>query len=1457
MSSIQCNILALLDVSCINSGLNCLHLFNQEPQLHLPDSTPDTAPQVAPEPWVWRFPAAIALHDILRILLNPTTASNPRLADTLLPVAVRIARQSLRFDTIMWDAVLAGQKREAARGAWRQLVEHEQAIADGDDEGKVALPQVTLSKRRREKAAAPSAQAWERDYGAAAEDPAALESQWRTIPGFDDASATDVTPPSSRRHRKRAHWARVAACDPAHSPPAPVLALSLAISRLRRRRSPAALKASIQLALEIEREDLAAQFCAEWIRHADPALAHAQLTRLLKRISLALRPAQRKFEATPSVQVLAAVVHLAGALDGLLARIIELDSAATRRDVLGPLIHLLAKFPPAPPVDQFSRGSLRRRRARAHAEVSHIVDEVLRRLLQDVIGRELRIERSRISLGKALSPPPAKLPLALYDFNALISYATLRWRSPEVGFALLERMSDVGIAPSPETHTILFTALGDQVPSARRAIEAADGDPYAVSHLLAQMVQTSSFDELDELVFRLLPELNHESQPSEALATSSPSFAARPPPSSGRNPHVYTALLHALACAGRVGLAERVFRNARWAAERSRTRSHGRERKGWVLPEKAYTHMLQLYAGEVRRGRMLERRDARAVASGAEEGELGDGDASRFVRGWGRHALRVFLLQERRARLEAELAGGASSSSLRTLHAPATDAPPSSTNLRAQAARYEPIPPFPRAEAAPIVAIWELEGGSRGPELESLKKAMRSPHSQDALRVLFPSVAEADARALSGGKSDDLHRRMSREGLKQWRWNEKGTVDVDMAPSSSSSVDELKAMLSRPSPLDLTCDDLDKLLSALKTTNEQRTLALAVFARFFSPSPTSTTRSALQDALESRLSGSDSAELVEGLSALSGVLQVAPAVAASLLQLDSLRSRLEEAVELISRPVGKGKAKQDDERLALVELLSLAAGQPSMRGLVRSSAGDWLEGLLGSPSDEAAGAGTEAKRTALAGVAVVKLRLGKEEPSTTGLPTADTGGSPSRWTLEDLARLFVRLVASRKDVALAEDVLLPCLEALAYLTLAPSPPVKKIATDSSFLATLFSLAPKTATAPTVSDSARDYAVATLLDHLAVFPSPAAQGDAAQVERLKRFAAAAAQKGDAESPAQPETGESVAARVGLLVRHDPSPIPTTRRLAARILHSFVTPQSLRGELLQAGVARLFLSLIRQLPAPFSPAHDTPAVQGLAKLCITANPLLIFGGSPSAPLLLEATSALTLPLAVSASSDGGPASLLATFESLMALTNAASLDPALTEQLTRLELRDRPSSANKLLDVVSELLLSSNTMVRRAATELVCNLAASDAGIADFEPPQAAPLNGPKPPSAKLHVVLALASSPDEPTRLAASGALTSLVYSPRIALALCAFAKWREMLLVLCRDDVPGVRHRVYEVWRVLAEVVEQLPDAKERESARKGIEDGKVRAALETAAQAEKVVELRRLLDVATVTLTR
>ncbi|GAA5916122.1 uncharacterized protein JCM6883_001739 [Sporobolomyces salmoneus] len=85
--------------------------------------------------------------------------------------------------------------------------------------------------------------------------------------------------------------------------------------------------------------------------------------------------------------------------------------------------------------------------------------------------------------------------------------------------------------------------------------------------------------------------------------------------------------------------------------------------------------------------------------------------------------------------------------------------------------------------------------------------------------------------------------------------------------------------------------------------------------------------------------------------------------------------------------------------------------------------------------------------------------------------------------------------------------------------------------------------------------------------------------------------------------------------------------------------------------------------------------------------------------------------------------------------MALTNIASLDPELTDKIARLSLRDRP--ATSLLNVLEELLLSQNVMVRRAASELVCNLVGSEAGISHFEPTTSS--------SSRLHILLALSSA----------------------------------------------------------------------------------------------------------------
>ena len=673
-----------------------------------------------------------------------------------------------------------------------------------------------------------------------------------------------------------------------------------------------------------------------------------------------------------------------------------------------------------------------------------------------------------------------------------------------------------------------------------------------------------------------------------------------------------------------------------------------------------------------------------------------------------------------------------------------------------------------------------------------------------------------------------------------------------MASSSDESLSLLKAILSRPSPLELTKEDLQLILPHLSSSPSLHSLSLAILSRSTSPSPSPLTQQSIRSTLQSLLSGTNSSELITDLSTLSALLQVSPQFVNQLLldkEDEGLKLALGDAVEYISKPIktagGKGKEKEKEERKALVELLSIASGQQGMRGLVKESAGHWLESLLDREEGEKV-------VRAMAAVGIVKLRMGKKETdSTTGLPRPQEEEEISKWSLEDLAKLFVDLVVDEHKEGKEDDqTLLASLEGLAYLTLTPSLDSKRIASSSDFLDIVFSFTSATTKQPppTSSNAARDYAIATLLSHLTTFPTPEdAQSEAAQVERLKRFASAGGGGVKNTKSAPAESIEQVTSRVTSIVKHSTSPIPTirqlclspslqTRRLAGQILHSFVTPQALRGQLLQSGVARLLLTLSRNIPAPFDPSSDLAPIQALSKLFITSNPLLIFGPTPSSPLLLEASQAISLPLGCSSS-----VPLLAIFESLMALTNIASIDQELTDRLSRLTLRDR-TSLNLLLNAVEELLLNENKMVRRAAIELVCNLVASESGIEYFEPSSTSSS------TPRLHLLLALSSAEDVPTRLAATGALTSLAWSKKISISLVTTEKYVELLRGMLEDEEDGVRHRAYEVWRGIGEVLGELEEG-EKGEVREGLRKGNVVGELEKAGEREDEVGLRESVD--------
>lgn len=79
-------------------------------------------------------------------------------------------------------------------------------------------------------------------------------------------------------------------------------------------------------------------------------------------------------------------------------------------------------------------------------------------------------------------------------------------------------------------------------------------------------------------------------------------------------------------------------------------------------------------------------------------------------------------------------------------------------------------------------------------------------------------------------------------------------------------------------------------------------------------------------------------------------------------------------------------------------------------------------------------------------------------------------------------------------------------------------------------------------------------------------------------------------------------------------------------------------------------------------------------------------------------------------------------------------------------------------------LQDLLLHDNTLVRRATTQLLCNLVPSIAGEAFYRPPapkdSATSTTKYKIP-APLHLLLILIASDDLPTRIAASGAVATL------------------------------------------------------------------------------------------------
>ncbi|RSH76627.1 uncharacterized protein EHS24_005512 [Apiotrichum porosum] len=445
---------------------------------------------------------------------------------------------------------------------------------------------------------------------------------------------------------------------------------------------------------------------------------------------------------------------------------------------------------------------------------------------------------------------------------------------------------------------------------------------------------------------------------------------------------------------------------------------------------------------------------------------------------------------------------------------------------------------------------------------------------------------------------------------------------------------------------------------------------------------------------------------------------------------------------------------------AFAGLLSSLAGTKAGRDLVRNRALEWLSAAAEAETKQVQG---DTKVLC----AVTLSKLGREDPV--------VGEKPEERAVKDeeaeenesrFARTLAAHIAA-SSASSRSDGILPSLEGLrpprtvaCAQAAGGSLPVTPRASMSSL--------DQLATAPV--DTALCYGVVTILSNLTQRKAVLSEQDQ-QMARLRRMAISG--KGAADGGDDPRESDNAAkARTDLvvaagvlgalrgLVRAESTRV---RAGLGALCRDIVEDKAQRVPFIRDGGVKILTIILRDM----KDAEDKIApAQGLAKLVITTPPQLLFP-APYQTNALNALHPLYLLLVHPNSS------LLQKFESLMALTNLASIDPQFGSRIVAANMTPPESNEFRgadrsttvpVVSKVEELLLDDNTLVRRAATELVCNLVTSEAGFSYFSGDQAGSPDPDPRAASRLGVLLLLTDVDDLATRLAASGALAVLTES---------------------------------------------------------------------------------------------
>ncbi|KAF8481321.1 ARM repeat-containing protein [Russula ochroleuca] len=490
--------------------------------------------------------------------------------------------------------------------------------------------------------------------------------------------------------------------------------------------------------------------------------------------------------------------------------------------------------------------------------------------------------------------------------------------------------------------------------------------------------------------------------------------------------------------------------------------------------------------------------------------------------------------------------------------------------------------------------------------------------------------------------------------------------------------------------------------------------------------------------VQARIAEAQEADVLVGLSFFTALFQVDWSTASDIFQREAVLASITDILDLYSSDLVSREAAR---------LLSQACGHKVCRSSLTAEINQWLELAVRQKRD--------VPLRAIAAVAITKLSRGS------GTDTLVASAGISKQSVdEDLVEIMKGILLEER-----KDSFLDAVEGLAYMSVEPSVQ-EDLSKDTSFLKKLLSIIPASRRTSSLPSDAPNhsliYGILNIIHYLSVYRPPISP-DQEQVMKLRRMTKpGSTTSGDSDGkildaleddPHVRERGRNLVKNGALNVLATAIRLADSdgiRLIVGRILLNLSVDKEHRGKILQSGGARTLAEIIRKSlsAAKISPGGQSEVdvsilepTQALAKLAITSSPTQVFGPDPGA--VYDAIRPFAILLTHPESS------LLQRFEAIMALTNLSSQG---------VEAAGRVAQADGLLIKIEFLMLEDHVLIRRAATELTCNLVAgSDIVFKRYS-------DG-NPAKSRLHILVALSDVEDLPTRLAASGALASLTSSP--------------------------------------------------------------------------------------------